>query len=74
MPTQNFFDQISIFVNSYQHAKNQFFHLFILQILSVLESHHKNGHTHFLTMHNFFNRLLICMNLYQMQKPVNSIC
>ena len=59
---------MSIFVNSYQHAKNQFFHLFILQILSVLESHHKNGHNHFLTMHNFFNRLLICMNLYQHAK------
>ena len=34
MATQKIFDQLLVFVNLYQHAKNQF-------IPSILESHHQ---------------------------------
>ena len=34
-------------MNLYQHAKNQFFHLFIFQMQLVSESRHQTGHTHF---------------------------
>ena len=45
--TKNF-DQLLIFVNLYQQAKkNSLFHLFILQIKSILESHHQIDQTHF---------------------------
>ena len=47
MPTQKFFDQLLIFVNLYQHAKKQFFHLFILEIQSILESRDQIAHTNF---------------------------
>ena len=47
MPTQKFFDQLLIFVNLYQHAKKQFFHLFILEIQSILESRDQITHTNF---------------------------
>ena len=47
MPTQKIFDQLLIFVNLYQHAKNQFISLFILQIPSILESHQHTGYTIF---------------------------
>ena len=40
-------DQHLIFVNLYQYAKNQLFHLFILQIQSALESFPQTGHIHF---------------------------
>ena len=47
MPTQKFFDQLLIFVNLYQHAKKQFFHLFVLEIQSILESRDQITHTNF---------------------------
>ena len=47
MPTQKFFDQLLIFVNLHQHAKKQFFHLFILEIQSILESRDQIAHTNF---------------------------
>ena len=45
------FDLHLIFVNLYQHAKNQLFHLLILQIHSVLEPCHQIAHTHFWPCH-----------------------
>ena len=47
MPTQKFFDQLLIFVNLYQHAKKQFFDLFILEIQSILESRDQIAQTNF---------------------------
>ena len=64
------FDQLLIFVNLYQHAKNKLLHLFILRIQSILESHHQTSHTHFSPCPptEIFKHLLICMNLYQNTK------
>ena len=50
MPTQKYFDQLLIFVNLWiciKMPKISLFHLFILQIQSILKSHHMTGHTHF---------------------------
>ena len=43
------------------------FHLFILEIEPVLESHGKSGQTHFLTIppQKFSNQLLNFMNMYR---------
>ena len=46
-PPKKCFDELLIFVNLYQHAKNQFFHLLILQIQSILEPRHQTGNTYF---------------------------
>ena len=40
-------NQLLIFVNLYQHTKNQLFYPFIFQIQSILESHDQNGYSHF---------------------------
>ena len=47
--------------------KISLFHLFILQIQSILESHHQTGHIHFwpCSPPRIFNHLLICVKLYQ---------
>ena len=70
MPTPKNFDQLLIFVNLYQHAKNQF-----------ISSIHPSNTVKFRALphdwpHPFFikpvlkilNHLLICMNLYQHAK------
>ena len=51
------------------------FHLFILEIDSILESWDKIGHTPFVTMakQKAFNQLLIFVNLYQHAKN-QAIC
>ena len=51
------------------------FHLFILEIESILESWDKIGHTPFVTManHKDFDQLLIFVNLYQHAKN-QAIC
>ena len=47
MPTQKNFDQLLIFKNLHQQAKNQLFHLFILQIQSILVSRDQIAHVNF---------------------------
>ena len=49
--------------------KTSLFHLFRLQLQSILESRHMTGHP-FLTMPTpkIFKHLLICMNLHQYAK------
>ena len=66
MPTQKMFDQLLIFVNLDQHAKNQLFHLFIPQIVNFGVPSRDWPHPD-LTKPSpkIFNHLLICMNLYQ---------
>ena len=51
------------------------FHLFILEIQSILESWDKIGHTPFVTMANqkAFDQLLIFVNLYRHAKN-QAIC
>ena len=46
------------------------FHPFILEVQSILESHDKNGHTHFwpCLSQTFSDQLLIYVNLYQNAK------
>ena len=63
MPTKKTSDQLLIFVNLDQHVKNQFIHLSILQIQSILKSHHMTGHTQFMPTPKTFK--LILMKLYQ---------
>ena len=46
-PSAQFFEQLLIFVNLYQHAKNQLFQLFILQIQTISGTHHQTRHTSF---------------------------
>ena len=66
MPTQKMFDQLLIFVNLDQHAKNQLFYLFIPQIVNFGVPSRDWPHPD-LTKPSpkIFNHLLICMNLYQ---------
>ena len=48
MPTKHIYDQLLTFADLYQHVKKiSLFHLPILQIQSILESHHHTAHTHF---------------------------
>ena len=48
MPTKNFFDQLLIFVNLYQHAKKiSLLHLSIIEIQSILKSNHMTRQTQF---------------------------
>ena len=46
MPTQKTFDQLLIFVNLYQHAKNQAISLFILEIWLIEKSRNLIGWEH----------------------------
>ena len=76
MPTQKKFDQLLISLNLYQYAKNQFFHLFILQIQSILETCHQTGHTHFWLSQpkNFQSTFDLHEFVPACKKSVNSIC
>ena len=47
MSTPNIFNHPLICLNLYQHAKNQLFHQFIFEILSILDFCYQTGHTHF---------------------------
>ena len=69
MLIQNVFDQLLIFVNLYQHVKNQLFNLFVLKIQSILKSRQRTSEPIFLTIYSskIFKHLLICMILYQNQ-------
>ena len=46
-PSPQTFEQLLIFVTLYQHAKNQLFQLFILQIQTISGNHHQTRHTSF---------------------------
>ena len=68
-PSPQTFEQLLIFVTLYQHAKNQLFQLFILQIQTISGNHHQTRHTSFwLYSPQMFKNLSICMNLYQHAK------
>ena len=68
MSSQKFFDQLLIFVNLYQHAKNQFIPSVHSQIQPILKSHNMTGHTHFWTSQPPKTFKLIFMKLYQYAK------
>ena len=70
MPTPKIFSHLLICMNLYQHAKNSYFHQFILEMQSILEFQYYIGHAHFwqcLTKKIFY-KLLIFVNLYQHAK------
>ena len=69
-PTQKSLNQLSAFLNLYQHEKIILFHLFIFEIQSILESCDQTGHTHFWQMptQRFSDQLLIFVIMYQHAK------
>ena len=73
-PSPQIFEQLLIFVNLYQHAKNQLFQLFILQFRQFQEPTTKlitplfDYMFKWLYVPQMFKNLSICMNLYQHAK------